>query len=202
MPPVNQTYTYTADLAGLVPANATSTTLSADWSKVVPGVTIVGQPTFRVQRTVNGQTTTITEDQFAANGIQFIDDPHFSSPTSQPVQIVGSKTDAYTPITGDYKLLVDVTTTGGNPFPDYPNPNAADVLKIQATWHIPKPTFGPRNSQTPYVPVVPQAPTGTFPVQLQGTIDDGFLQPGSKAHVSLYRLLGSDPQQRAVLIGT
>jgi hypothetical protein len=195
------TYTYTADLAGLVPANATSATLSADWSKVAAGVTIVGQPKFRVQRTLNGQTQTITEDQFAANGIQIIDDPHFSSPTSKAIQIVGSTTDPYAPITGDYKLLVDVTTQDGqNPFPDYPNPGAADVLKIQATSHIPKPTFGPRGAKAPYVPVVPQTPGGTFPVTLQGTIDESFLTSGKE--VSLYRVLVQDPQQRAVLIGT
>jgi hypothetical protein len=198
----NPTYTYTADLAKLVPATATSATLSADWSKVAPGVTIVGQPKFRVQRTVNGvPQPPIPEDQFAANGIQFIDDPHFSSPTSKAIQIVGSTKDAYTPITSDYKLLVDVTTTGGNPFPDYPNPNAADVLKVQATWHVPKPTFGPRNAGT-YVPVVTQTSSDTYSVTLQGTADDAFLQPGSKAQVSLYRVLVQDPQQRAVLIGT
>jgi hypothetical protein len=201
MDPVNQTYTYTADLGGLVPANATYATLSADWSKVAPGVTIVGQPKFRVQRTLNGQTTTITEDQFAANGIQLIDDPHFSWTTRKAIQIVGSTTDAYAPITGDYKLLVDVTTDGGNPFPDYPNPSAADVLKIQATWHVPKPTFGPRDALPPYVPVVPPTPSGTFPVTLQGTIDEGFLTSG-KATVSVFRVLVQDPQQRAVLLGT
>jgi hypothetical protein len=200
--PVDQSFTYTADLGGLVPAGATSATLSADWSKQAAGVTIVGQPKFRVQRTLpNGQTQTITEDQFAANGIQLIDDPHFSSPTKKAMQIVGSTTSAYTPITGDYKLLVDVTTEGGNPFPDYPNPNAADVLKIQATWHVPKPTFGPRNVLAPYALIVPPTPGGTFPVVLQGTIDDGFLTSG-QAQVSLYRVLAGDPQQKGVLLGT
>ena len=62
MPPVNQTYTYSADLATLIPADATTATLSADWSQPAAGVTIVGTPTFRVQHTVNGVTETYTED--------------------------------------------------------------------------------------------------------------------------------------------
>jgi hypothetical protein len=202
-PPVDQTYTYTADLAAQIPPNATTATVSADWSKTAAGVTIVGTPKFRVQYTpVSGQPVTYTEDQLPAN-IQIINDPKFTSGTHKAIQIVGSPTDAYAPITGDYKLLVDVTAEGGNPFPGYADPTAAagDELKVQATYHIPRPTFGARNAQGPYQPTVPPAPGGTFPVVLQGSMDEGFLgQP--KTTVELYRVLANDPPQRAVLIGT
>jgi hypothetical protein len=48
---------------------------------------------------------------------------------------------------------------------------------------------------------VPPTPGDTFPVVLQGTIDEGFLgQP--RTTVLLYRVLANDPRQQAVLIGT
>jgi hypothetical protein len=201
--PVNQTYTYSADLGVLIPAQATSATLSADWSQPAAGTTIEGTPKFRLQYTpVNGQPVTYTEDQLPAN-IKIINDPNFTSGTHKAIQIVGSATDAYTPITGDYKLLVDVTAQGGNPFPSYASPAAAagDDLKIQASYNLPQPTFGPRDTQVPYSPSVPKTPTGTFPVTLQGTMDEGFIGQ-QKTTVSLYRVLAEDPQQRPVLIGT
>jgi hypothetical protein len=204
MPPVNQTYTYSADLSALIPAGATSATLSADWSKPAAAVTIVGTPKFRVQYTpVNGEPVIYTEDQFAAHGIQIINDPNFTSATRKAIQIVGSTTDLYAPITGDYKLLVDVTAQGGNPFPSYVSPTATagDDLKIQATYNLPQPTFGPRDAQVPYVPSVPKTPGGMFPVVLQGTMDEAFVGK-PQTTVSLYRVLVNDPQQQAVLIGT
>jgi hypothetical protein len=199
-----KTYTYTADLGALIPAAATSATLSADWSQPASGVTIEGTPTFQVQYTpVNGDPVTYPEDQLPAN-IKIINDPNFTSGTRKAIQIVGSPTDAYAPITGDYKLLVDVTTQGGNPFPSYVSPTAAvadDDLKIQASYNVPQPTFGPRDAQVPYLPSVPKTPGATFPVTLHGTMDEAFIgQP--KTTVSLYRVLASDPQQRPVLIGT
>src|SRR5262249_6033219 len=76
-----------------------------------------------------------------------------------------------------------------------------DVLKVTSTYHIPKPTFGPRNPPTPYAPAVPATPAGTFPVVLQGTMDEGVLTSG-KGQGSLYRVRADDPDQKAVLIGT
>src|SRR5262249_22302731 len=146
MPPVDQTYTYTADLSGQVPANATYATILADWSKPAAGVTIQGRPTFQVQQTLpNGQTFTYTEDEFAAHGIQIITDPRFDTPTRKAIQIVGSSTDPYAPLQGDYELKILVEAEGGNPFPDYDKEGTfPDVLLVQATYHIPKPIFGPK----------------------------------------------------------
>src|SRR5262249_26762164 len=83
-PPVNQTYTHTADLTSaeqnsLIPGNATSAVLHADWSKPAAGVTILGTPTFRVQKTVGDTPPEIfTEDQFEAHGIRIITAPTFT----------------------------------------------------------------------------------------------------------------------------
>src|SRR5205823_1255863 len=81
LPPVNQTYTYTADFTGQVPAGATSLVVSADWSKPAAGATLVGRPKFVVKKVKDHQTTMIPEDQFAANGISFVSDARFNGPT-------------------------------------------------------------------------------------------------------------------------
>src|SRR5262249_49193574 len=97
-----------------------------------------------------------------------------------------------------YTLQVDITTDGGDPFPDYPNPQAPDVLKIVPTYQIPKPVFGPPKGPGGGIPVVvPLAPTGDFPLTLQGAMDDDLIP---NAAVSLYRVQASDPFRRGVLV--
>ena len=115
-----------------------------------------------VQRAADAQRqhADLHEDQFAANGISFISDSRLNGPTSAAVQIVGSTTDPDAVITGDYTLLVDIKAEGGNPFPNStPGPGYLDV---QATYHIPNPTFGPIGSITPSAPQLSTAsPSGT-----------------------------------------
>src|SRR5262249_45819694 len=88
----------------------------------------------------------------------------------------------------------------GNPFPDYPKQTATDFLKVQSTYAVAKPIFGPLSATQPYAPPLPTtSPTGTFPVTLQGNIDEGLL---GKGKVSLYRVDLADPFQRGVLVGS
>ena len=74
--------------------------------------------------TLNGHDPTITEDQFAANGIAVVTDARLTSSTSKVIQITNNNpSDPYAPLQGDYTLLVDVDAEGGNPFPSFPNSN-------------------------------------------------------------------------------
>jgi hypothetical protein len=198
LPPVDKTYTYTTDFTNTIPTKATSAVISVDWSQSAPGVDLESV-NFRVTRTTkDGQSTTFTEDQFAANGIKIITDVGFSGPTRKSIQIVGSATNPYAPLDADYTLLVDIKAEGGNPFPNYPSVKAPDVLKVESTYQIPKPVFGPPTGQGGGIPVVvPLGPTGDFPMTLQGAMD-GDLIP--QASVSLYRVLASDPFRRGVLV--
>src|SRR5262249_13870183 len=133
-------------------------------------------------------------------GISLISDAKFNGPGKGAVQIVGSPTDPFTPLTAQYALLVKVTTEGGNPFPDYPNKTPTDYLHIQSTYTVPQPSFGPNPPpQGGSAPPVPASPTGTFPVTLTGNIDEGLL---GQAKVSLYRVSLADPFQRGVLVGS
>src|SRR5262249_41055454 len=101
------------------------------------------------------------------------------------------------PITGEYTLLVDIDADGGNPFPNStPGPGYLDV---EATYHIPKPTFGPANGTAPYAPQLPTQPTDTFQVTLTGSIDELYLQ---QATVTLDGVRVDAPFQRGVLAGT
>jgi hypothetical protein len=198
-PPVNQTYTFTADLSNAIPQNATSAIVSADWSQSAASVDLESVK-FRVKRFQNGQTTIFTEDQFEANGIKVISDAALSGKTKKTIQIVGSTTDRYAPIdpTIQYTVLVDITTQGGNPFPDYPDPNAPDVLLVQTTYQRSPPVFGPPGATAPFVWNMPANPPGDFPVTLQGGMDETLV---AQATVSLYRVKVSDPFRRGVLLG-
>src|SRR5262249_3727246 len=73
-----------------------------------------------------------------------------------------------------------------------------DDLKLQSTYQIPPPVFGPPAAKVPTVPQTPPHPTGDFPVTLQGAMDEGLI---SKATVALYRLKVADPFHRGVLVG-
>ena len=138
-PPVNQTYAYIYQptfgaAPGQVPPAASSLILSADWSQSAAGVTFSGQPQFVVEKIVPGQPViNIPESEFAANGISIISDSKFNGPSKGAVQIVGSPTDPFAPLTAQYALQVIFTTEGGNPFPDFPNKTTADYLNIQDT---------------------------------------------------------------------
>src|SRR5262249_23490993 len=138
-PPTNTTYHYTADFTNTIPRKAASAVISLDWSRYAAGVDIEHVKLWG-QR--NGGDP-IPEAKVEANGIQIITDVGFSGPTRRSIQIVGSRSDPYAPLDADYTLLVDIDAEGGNPFPNFPNPHAPDVLKIESTYQIPKPTFGP-----------------------------------------------------------
>jgi hypothetical protein len=205
-PPVNQNFTYTSTFtrgtgAGQIDPGATSVVLGVDWSKPAVGVGLNGPPTFQVVKIVDGDPgNPIPEDQFAANGISFVTDSQFNTPTSKAVQIVGSPTDEYAPLGADYKLLVTFNAVGGNPFPSYPSTTAADVLLVQATSHVPVPSFGPAGAASPVPPSVPAgSPTAAFPVAVSGNIDEAFYQ---QARVTLYRVRQGDPSRRGVRVGT
>ncbi len=207
MPPVNQTYAFIyqptfGTATGQVPPAATSLILSADWSQSAAGIAFEGRPTFIVEKIVPGQQPTyIQEKDFAANGISLISDSKFNGPSKGAVQIVGSPTDPFAPLTAQYALQVVITTDGGNPFPDYPNKTPTDYLNIQDTYTVPSPTFGPVSSpnggEPPLLPST--SPTGAFPVTLQGNVDEGLL---GQAKVTLYRISLADPDRRGVLIGS
>ena len=205
LPPVNQTYTYSVDLSNLVPANSTYLTYSVDWSQPAPGVTVVGRPTFTVVHMVNGQLTTTAEADFPGTNIQVITDPTFDTPTTKALQIVGSTTDSFTPLTGDYQLQVTFTATGGNPFPNFAKQTSAtladypDQLKIGLTHEIPLPTFGLLDASAPYAIAVPPAPDETFTVTLTGNMDKGLV---AASQVNVYRVLVADPLHIPVLVGT
>src|SRR5262249_11663296 len=154
---------------GQVPPTATSLTLSADWSQSAPGVTFNGRPQFVVEKIVPGQQPTdIEEKDFAANGISFISDAKFNGPSKAAVQIVARPTDAFTPLTAQYALKVNISTEGGNPSPDYPKKTTNDYLNIQDSYYAPPPSFGrspaPKGGYSPPLPTT--SPTGTFPVTL------------------------------------
>src|SRR5262249_18750623 len=139
MPPVETTYTFTyqptfGTAMGQIPPTATSMVISADYSQSAPGVTFDGQPVFRVQKEQNGTKTIIEEKDFAANGISFVSDARFNGPSKRAIQIVGSPTDQYAPLTAQYSLLLDIKTEGGNPFPSYPKKGTTDFLNIQSTY--------------------------------------------------------------------
>ena len=204
-PPVDQKYTYTSTFtrgtgAGQIPPGATSAVFGVDWSKPAVGVGLNGQPTFQVVKIVNGDAgDPIAEADFAANGISFVTDSNFNTPTSKAIQVVGSTTDDYAPLAADYKLLVTFDTVGGNPFPNYPSTTAADVLLVQATSHVPVPSFGPTGATGPVPPTVPAgSPTAAFPVTVSGNMDEGFY---NQAQVTLYQVRQADPFRRGVPVG-
>jgi hypothetical protein len=183
MPPQNNTYTYkyTYDPTK-VPAAATALTLGVDWSKTLPGVTIVGTPTIRLERKSDGKM--FTEADFTqANNLAPIPSP--SSSTFKGVTIVGSNASPYTRITDQYDLYVDITTTGGQPF------QSADDLNWTSTVVIPKPTVNALD--------VPAKPSASFPLVVTGNMDTYFIP---NAQVSLYRVLAADPTHQGTLIGT
>ncbi|MBX9623119.1 MAG: FG-GAP-like repeat-containing protein, partial [Gemmataceae bacterium] len=205
-PPVNQNYTFTSTFtrgpgAGQLAPGATSAVFGVDWSKSAAGVGLNGPPTFSVVKIVNGDAgDPITQDQFAANGISFVTDSNFNTPTSKAIQVVGSTADEYAPLGADYKLLVTFNTVGGNPFPSYPSTTAADVLLVEATAHVPVPSFGPAGATNPVPPTVPAgSPSAAFPVAVSGNIDEAFF---NQAQVTLYRIRQSDPFQRGVKVGS
>ena len=109
-PPVDQNYTYNSTFtrgtnAGQIAPGATSAVFGVDWSKSAVGVGLNGPPTFQVVKIVDGDAgAPIAEADFAANGISFVTDSRFNTPTSRAIQVVGSATDEYAPLGADYKL--------------------------------------------------------------------------------------------------
>ncbi|MFO0847306.1 MAG: malectin domain-containing carbohydrate-binding protein [Gemmataceae bacterium] len=184
------TYTYTTDLAGVVPAGATSLLVKADWSNPLPGVSIDGQPKLRVQYTpASGDPVIYTEDQFAAHSITVVHDGRLTNETSATVQISSQSADPYQPLPGSYAVLVDLVAVT-NPFPNQ--------LPVVVTSHTPKPIFGPVGGKAPVLPPVPTGPADTFPVTLTGNADEAYLD---QTTVSIYRISSVDPFRRPVLVG-
>jgi hypothetical protein len=196
----NKTYTYSVDLSDGVPDGTTRLLAKVDWSRSAAGVSI-GTPRLRVQHTVNGQTTTYTEDQFAANGIKVINDARMTNGTSKVIQITNNNpSDPYAPLQGTYTLLVDVDAQGGNPFPSFPGTSAlGDDLDIRVVAHSANPIFGDVGATTPYQLNLPTAPTNAFTVSVAGNADEQYLQKG-QVYVSLYRISSDDPYRRPVFI--
>src|SRR5262249_34950461 len=97
-----QTDTYSTDLSDGVPEGTTSLLAKVDWSRSTPGVNFT-TPRLSVLHTLeDGTTTTITEDQFAANGIKVIDDARVASGMSKVIQITNNNpSDPYAPLQGD-----------------------------------------------------------------------------------------------------
>ena len=65
------------------------------------------------------------------------------------------------------------------------------MLLVQATSHVPVPSFGPAGATGPVGPSVPAgSPTAAFPVTVSGNMDEGFY---NQARVTLYQVRQNDP---------
>lgn len=196
-PPVNQTYTYTVDLSNQVPAGSTKLTFSVDWSKPQPGTTVIGKPAFTVIQMVGGKTITTPESDFSGSSISLITDSLLNSSTAKALQVVGSTTNRFAPLSGNYQIQVSVTASGGNPFPNFVQQTSTtaadypDQLKVATTHEVPRPTFGPLNAEASYKPVLQAGPRGTLSVNLSGNMDLALLTSGSPT-VSVYLVRTDD----------
>jgi hypothetical protein len=178
------TYTYKSTYKKSdLPSSATAMNLGVDWSKADPNVQIVGIPVIKIQRASDKKI--FTEAEFtAANNLALLTDPQFVKPSTKSVHLVGSTSDPFKPVDDEYTLIVEITTSGGNPFP-----NPSDVL-FHGTYHIPKPTLEPLT--------VPAKPQSTFPVTLTGRTDPAFVD---QSEASIYLVLADDPAQTGRLVG-
>jgi hypothetical protein len=188
-PPVQPSptiYDYSSDFNGTIPTAATAETLGVAWPAPAAGVTLDGTPVVKIKRKSDGAV--FTESQFNAmnNGLTLVTATPIATSTSRVVQLIGSSADRYKAISDQYSLILEVTATGGNPYPDQ------SVLKFTGAYHVPTPIAA--------MPVVPPSPSSGATVTVTASADSALLAQAAGS-VSFYRYLDSDPQKRAVLIG-
>ena len=191
-PPVNQTYTYIYQptfgaAPGQVPAAASSLILSADWSQSAAGVAFSGRAArSSSRRSCPASSRRLSRRKTSPPTASRSSATPSSTDRARAVQIVGSPTDPFAPLTAQ-----EVRTSGGHydgwrqPLPGLPEQVAHRLPEYPGyLYPVPSPTFGPVSSanggEPPQLPST-TSPTGALPRSpCRGNVDERAPQPDER----------------------